>query len=234
MSTSIHSGIVEFADSYYGTDDDPVDTVLMRDGVANGLLHAADSMGQMRVNVMCVDSGVSNGQSEYFAIDTPDPTIGQWYHMGGSPFGEWPLTIRQTGTPYRLRIRMAGYVDGGGGAATATYQVVIAPTYEEAVSAIDRSVDYVWQATTTSTTNGWLTGATLDSSNATYLDVPASVAGRAPWLATPSIWDAVSDGEPTTPINGQVLVSAWVFAKSSTAQDAPRMTALQLQEFIAP
>lgn len=230
MSTSIHKGLVTLPTSIYGAANDPLDAVTVRDGIANGLLHCADSIGQVRVNYFPIAAGVANGQDSYETIES-SPTEGVWYLVGGSPFGEWPLTLRWDGKPYMLRVR-AGVAASASGSSTLTMRVVIAPN-GSGPRERERPVDHVWEtswtASSTGTTPTWATGATLgDEEYATLLAVSAAQADA--WRRAVSTYDAVSAASPVAV--DQCLVSAWVYAKTSSAQALPRLHALHIQEYI--
>lgn len=219
MGTGIFTsgGIVEFASSLYGTDDDPMDTVIMRDGVAHGLLHAADSMAQVRVNWMPPSHTADH--EEYETLES-SPIAGQWYLMGGSPMGEWPITLRKDGTPYRLRFRMAVSISNASG--TASFQLVVAPvafaqTLRGSLTAGSTVV------TTSSTTAAW-------AAPATYLELSSALVSG--WVREVSIADAVSGASPNS--TEQVLVAAHVFAKTDNASYLPRLHALHVQEYVGP
>lgn len=230
MSTSIHNGRVEFAASIYGAAADPLDTTIMRDGVANGLLHAADSMAQVRVNVMYADSSTFGGSgSEGSAVGIDPIVVNTWYRIG-RPFGEWPLTLHANGTPYLLRLRFAGATDGGGAGGTATFRIVIAPNNATAIADVEAVADHVFEtAGTVATTPTWLTGATRGSgAYTTYLKVSAEKAAQ--WTRSVSVYDAVSGASPRA--IDQCLVSAHVFAKTTDALDVPTMFALHITEYV--
>ena len=229
MSTSYHKGIVQFAPSLYGTDDDPMDAVILKSGVANGLLHCADSMAQVRVNYMApLSTAVANDTSTFGTVDGT-PVAGTWYPLEGFPMGPWPLTLRADGTPYRLRIRAGGSLSGGAG--TGTFRFIIAPTYADALPGRFESEDHIFETTTTSTSATWMTGTSQgDNSGATYIDVSRELASS--WIRNVSIVDAASGASPGTV--QQCLVSVWCFAKTTSAASVPRVHALHLAEYIAP
>jgi len=229
MSTSIHSGLVDFGATLYGAANDPIDTVIMRDGVANGLLHAADSFAQVRVNYMAVKSTLANGQDAYETIES-SPTAGTWYLCGGSPFGSWPLTLNETGTPYKLRIRV-GVAASTSNADTLTLRVVLAPDGLGGRER-DRSVDHVWEtswtASTTSTTPTWASGTSQGTAaSATLLTVSQPQASS--WRRNVSAFDAVSSASPMSV--DQCLVAAYVYAKT-TGTALPRLHALHIAEYV--
>lgn len=231
MSTSIHNGLAPFAASLYGGSDDPVDTTIARDGIANGLLHAADSYGQVRVNYMApVDvAGVEAGSVALFETINGG-TVSAWYRVGGSPFGEWPITLHADGTPYRCRVRIGGASSAVVGTGQVQFRVVLAPSDFAARIEAARSVDYVFETTaTTSGTVAWLAGATKGSgAYQTMLELDAATAAR--WTRNVSIYDAVSSASPRS--IQQCLVSAHVFASTTGVEDEPHLHALHIAEYV--
>lgn len=229
MSTSIHKGIVDFATSLYGAANDPLDTAIVRDGIANGLLHCADECGQVRVNYMPIAAAVENGQKTFETIES-SPTVDTWYSVGAAPFGEWPLTLRWDAVPYLLRLRV-GVAASASNSDKLTLRVVIAP-YGDGIRERDRLVDHVWEtswtASDTGTTPTWATGATLGSdASATLLTVSRTQADA--WRRTVSTYDAVSAAEPVAV--DQCLVAAWAFAQTGGTA-LPRLHALHIQEYL--
>jgi hypothetical protein len=231
MSTSIHNGRVLFADSLYGSADTPVDTTIMRDGVANGLLHIADSYAQVRVAVMHPDYSTFGGAAEFEYNETLDntPTANTWYRIQGSPFGEWPLTMHADGTPYVLRVRVGGKSSGGAGAGTVTFRVVIAPA-SNGLGELELPADHIYEtAGTTSTSVAWLTGASRGSgAYTTRMELAAAKADT--WTREVSVYNAVSEADSRQV--RQCLVACHVFAKTTNALDVPRLHALSVAEYV--
>lgn len=226
MSTSVSTSILQISAGLYGTGDDPVDSLLMRRGVANNLMHACDSMAQVRVNAW--PTKVFGGNLDaYWTIDGPDFTA-QWYPLGGMPFGPWPLTLRADGTPYRLIVQLAGATAAAG---TVTFRVVIAPDYVSAVEGLTEDTDRVWEGSTTSTSAADVSGVSQGAnSGLDYLDVSRTLA--ASWIRSHIAYDAVGGSSPVNV--QQCLVSAWVFAKTTHTSAVPRLYGLRVAEYLAP
>jgi hypothetical protein len=224
MSTSIHSGLVAFAASLYGTDDDPVDTAIVRDGIANGVLHAADSMAQVRCNILM-------RSADFFTI-AASPSGSTWYRIQGSPFGEWPLTLHADGTPYRLRIRV-GVAASSATSCTITFRIVVSPdTIARDEMALE--ADHVYElafnpADAIGTTPTHVPGTSQGSiASATLLTVTRERASQ--WLKDVSVYDAVSSGTPRT--IQQCMVSPHVFVKTTNSTCLPRLHALHIAEYV--
>ena len=228
MSTSISERIVLTDEGLYGDAGEYMDSVLMRRVVANNLHHAADSMGQVRVNYWPVKAFGGN-HATYLETDGVDET-GRWYLFGGMPMGPWPLTLRADGTPYRLVIRMAAAVTSDLG--RSNFRVIIAPSYASALEGLYEFSDRVYQVSNVfNTTAMKVTGTSQGSAgSSTYLDVPRSLATS--WITDVPTFDAVSGGTPVTV--QACMVSAWVFAKSTHVSSDPYLYGLHLHEYIAP
>lgn len=217
MSTSIHEGIVSLGASLYGTDDDPVDALIWRDGLANGLLHAADSYAQVRVNLAYPTGTYLSGKAA--------PTAGQWHRIGGS-FGKWPLTIHANGTPYELRVRVGVSASTGGTAQT--IRVVIAPD-DEATTELGREADHVYELTTSSGSAAWVAGTSQGSvGSATRMIVSPADAAR--WTRDVNAFDAVASATPRA--TRQSLVSAHVFFRSASGSVTTRLHNLYIAEYV--
>lgn len=229
MSTSLHNGLVSFAGSLSGAAFDPADTVIMRDGAMNGLLHAADSFGQVRVNYCPIAAAFSVDDLDAYETIEASPVAGTWYAVGGAPFGSWPLTMHAEGaTPYVLRVRLGVAASSTDAGTTHTYRVVIAPD-GRGLEELPLSVDHVFEVEgAASTTVAWATGTSQGTeAHATLLTVTPEVASA--WTRSVGVYDAVSAASPSAV--DQVLVSAWVFAKTTDDGVLPRVHALHLTEY---
>lgn len=230
MATSILTGggLVEFAASLYGTDDDPMDAVMMRDGVMHGLLHAADSMAQVRVNYLPIASAAAEGQDSFETTEPPANTT-DYLLLGGSPFGPWPLTVRANGQPYKLRVRIAGAVSAT--PATATFRVILAAAGARlSETDILEALDSTFEAEATSTTAAWLSGSSQGSlANSTLITVSTDQVRS--WTRNVPIFNAVSSPSAGQTIR-QVGVKVYVFAKTTNTSRLAQLHALHIQEYI--
>lgn len=229
MSTSIHRGMTDPYALLYGVDSSPVETALMRDGVANNLLHAADSFAQVRVNYAAIAASLAGGVRRGAETIDSAPTAGEWYELGGQPFDSWPLTMHADGRPYLLRIRLGAAANATNGTVTITWRVFLAPVGRQ-VEELHRFADHVWEASSAaSTTALWISGATQGSAgHATVLELDAPTASR--WVQRVSTYDAVAGASPTT--IEQLLVGLYVYAKTDNASVLPRLHNLYAAEFV--
>jgi hypothetical protein len=250
-ASSIHEGIVLIRDDIWGAGDDPMDAAIMRDVLGNGVLHAMDSMAQCRVNF----TGFA-GQSNRFGYSIPrilqntalDAT---WQELRGSPFGIWPVTLKNDGTPYKLRIRAAvasandqasfslTTPPSAGVAVTMAFRFVLAPL-DRGLEFRDETEDHSYQLSFTSGSPGvtatWVTGASRGAgAYATYLQLSASRAEE--WTSEVGVFDSTSGGG--TRAISQCLVALHGFAysggfESSGGQNdgaVPVLRALHAEEF---
>ncbi len=222
-------GIVQFAASLYGTDDDPSDTVIMRDGVHHGLHHAADSMGQVRVNYMGIGGDVAEGQTQFGTIDAP-PSVDDWMVVGGSPFGEWPISVRADRSAYKLRIRIAGSLSDVTGGPTATFRVIVQPGTPINTAEITRPLDSNFEATFTTTSPTWETSGTSQGSVGSSTLITITAEQIRAWVRDVSVFDAVSS--PPEHTIEQCPISVHVVAKTTNVVKLPQLNALHIQEFI--
>lgn len=244
MSTSLYGELRQFPASLYGAAADPADTVLLRDAVANNLLHAADSMGQVRVNYVGIKSG-SIDVFETFDTVLANAPSQTFCALGGQPFGPWPLTLHADMTPYILRIRV-GVASSNTTASTLQLRVVIAPIGAEVLSEVDRAQDNVFHvewvssgAGSIGTTPTWIDdngttrfARTQDNDFTSYMVVSAAQAEE--WTQRYPIADAVSGGTPRAV--DQCLVAAHVFGSTThnvaESRCVPRLYGLHIQEYV--
>src|SRR5690606_23911407 len=89
----------------------------------------------------------------HLSISSGSPDTGTYYRI--APFGPFPLTLKSDGTPYTLRVRLAGYATQ---AASITFRVAICAA-RNARREILANGDNVVSASTSSTTSAWLSGS---------------------------------------------------------------------------
>lgn len=229
MSTSIFNGIVDFGAALYGSASDPVDVAVSRDGIANGLLHAGDCMGQVRVNYHPIAAARAEPKQTTFETIDVSPAALRWYPMGAQPMGAWPLTVLADGTPYRLRVRV-GLSASLNNQNTIAIRVVIAPL-NRALDERDRAVDHVYTASATAsavTSATWTAGTSGGSiASATLLTVTSAEAER--WVASVNVANAVSGAAPVS--IEQVPVGVFVYGRTN-GTSLPRLHALHVSEYV--
>ncbi len=216
--TSILGGVKPFAAALYGTAKDPADTVIMRDGVLNGLLHLADEYAQIRCNWCAVSSPPNQG---YRGI-TSGFTADRWYRLG--EFGKWPIQLRADGTPYKIRVRLAGMTNGTG---TAKFGCAISPPGWDSFWA--GSFDSIFHtATTSSGTAGWLTGSSQGSAaSGTLVTLPIATDAR--WSRPVATLDDLA-GDPVSVT--QAIATLTVFGQNNNASGDARIVAVHASEYV--
>lgn len=95
--TSPHGGIVLHATTTL-VEHEGVETQIVRDVIANNLLHSADQIGQVRVN------WTSEAGAYYTAGSAPIDTNAEWVRV--CVLGYFPLTIRHDNLSYYVRVRV--------------------------------------------------------------------------------------------------------------------------------
>lgn len=218
MSTSPLEGFVrteptaEFA---------PVSAARMRQVALNNALHAADEHAQVRVNWMA--PAVGGGQG--YIATRASPTASVYYRIAS--FGPFPVSLREVGRTYYLRVRVAGISSAGHSVA---FRVVISPVHEARGwdSYASAPGDHVYSATTSSTTPGWLTGASLGSEALDTMAVVDAVKAER-WTRST---DTLADVSGAHVGVSQCLVSANVLASTSNASSVPRLYGLYIAEYV--
>lgn len=200
----------------------PVGAVVARRVILNNLLHYADTFGQTRVAWSVPINTYSGGNAYLRTRTTPTPVAGEYYEIGS--FGPFPIQLRADGTPYRIALWATGYSSSGH---SVTFRVCLSPA-AQARETIRESADHVWSASTTSTTSGELSGATLG--DGAYTTLLALSAGRARLWATPEGTLSDLGGSPVGV--EQVLVSVCVWATSANTGSYPALTGLYAREWI--
>lgn len=226
MSTSPLGGRLLTDATLFQGGNDPVDAVLVRDVVLNNLCHYADEFAQVRVNWSAGATAYTNGD-EYITPRTTGLTTTPWFFLAA--FGPFPISLRQTtgvgGSSYRIRLRIAGSSSAGN---SVTFRAVLA-SYALGQSSVNGALDdHIFEATTSSTTMGWLTGTSQGvNAWASQVVIPSSYVGAA--LMPISTLDDLG-GNPVA--MSQCLVSLHVFASTSNASSVPRLGAVYAAEWI--
>lgn len=224
MSTSIFGYPVVTGTDLYGASTDPTDTTILRDTIANGLLHYADEYAQVRVCAAFPGSAVTFNGATNATVDA-SPTAAQWYLLAGGCLGPWPLTQHMDGRGYALRIRLRGCTSNVAG--EVIFRVVLAPL-GRALEYRDQTVDFVWTSVaTTSTSPSWLTGTTSNTGLQNRLVVDAATALS--WVR--SGISAPEDAVTPRSIS-QCLVALHVYAKTTNSAGLPQMFGCYAAEYV--
>lgn len=227
MSTSIFRYPVLAGTAVYGDAADPVDATVMRDAVANSLLHYADSFAQVRVAAAFPGSAVTYNGAAQGGVEA-SPTADQFYLLSGGVLGPWPITLHADGTPYQLRIRVRGRTTNAAG--SCTFRLVLCPLGRAFEYIDSAAVDFVWTSdAVTATSPAWLTGTTPLHSLANRLSIDSEVALSSGWLAR-GISSPNSATEPRS--IQQCLVALHVFAKTTNNTGVPQLYGLIGQEYV--
>lgn len=223
-NTSLHKGRVRIGASLLAADQ-PVDTGVVRDVVANNLAHIADShSAQPRAAWSAMVTSVSGAQGYLQSRETVLTSDGFYYIWSSPPF---PMLIRETGYSYQLRVRLAGMTSSGGDEVALLVTLKPAgtnPYYAAANSGTDAS----YLASTSSATSAYLTG------------VSQGVGG----YETRIMLDPLEVGEATRTVSAlaststygavdQCLVQLFVYGRSTDdIASAARLTAVSAADWL--
>jgi hypothetical protein len=222
MSTSVHQGRLLTGRTWDA--NAAVDASFVRDVVQNNLCHFADEFAQVRVAYSATSSAFDDT-----ALGMESASFLQNTFTRIVSFGPFPLNLRQNGDGYKLRVRVAGAATAA--LTTATYRVVVCPI-SQADGLYLTEDDFVFEATSSSTSAAWLSGTSQGSlASTTLITIPGSLASS--WITTTSTLDDVSGNVVGVE---QCLVCANVYAKSSEEDPDPdtriTLSGLYLAEFI--
>lgn len=213
MSSSIYDGLIRFDTSRFGNER-PVDTRHAQN-LINNALHLADQAGQVRVAWACRGG-------DYATLDVSSFSANVWYRIVA--LGPFPIMLREDGSAYPWRVRLAGYSSVN--LDTSTFRAVLGAPSTLAGTARDGTVAAnVLEVSTTSSTDAWLTPAT---DNVITLDASGVTA------ATESISTVTAAGGSTAVTVQAATVHLEVWAKTSTINSEPRVTAIYGAEYYTP
>lgn len=217
MSTSIHEGIVAVATTKFAGSNDPVGSAITRDVILNNLCHYADEYGQVRVTW--------SGQSVAgeFAVDylEIDPELTTQIVT----FGPFPITLREDGSSYKMRVRIGGASSAGH---SVTFYAALVPYVESAAFYASPPTDATWAGSTSSTSAAWLTGASLG------VNAYETMVGLSPSEATAALTPTATPrdlgGDRGSVV--QALCVLNISATSTNVASSPRLYAVYAAEYV--
>jgi len=202
--------VADFADNH------PVGARAWRDGPINNALHYADQRAQVLVNWQEVTSG-TEGQTN--AAPPGGQSTSSWSEIDRAPFS---ASLKTDGTPYRLRIQLAGYSQGG---AAVDFRLI--------VSDFDSIDDYVFSPPTYAETYTGITSTSTailtPDSGLNYIDVGIQAAD--PALRIHSTLDDLAGTYQTVSVC-ELWVSVW--SRYTVSTDKAILTGLHVSEYFAP
>jgi hypothetical protein len=219
MATSIHEGRLLTGRTFFG--NVAVDSGYVRDVILNNLCHYADEFAQTRIAFGATSTALDD-QSTYY--ESEDVDVGGGWVRVGPAFGPWSIPLRSDGSPYRLRVRVAGALAGS---ATITMRLVVgSPARLDDIVSFD--TDYVFETGTVSLIPGWLTGSSQGTqAYDALIEIPPAVASS--WITNVTTLDTVGGDEFGSQ---QCLVSARVYAKSTSGKTTARLYGLYVAEYV--
>lgn len=219
MTTSPYGYRVRTGSQFGTAGSSPISAVYARRVLLNNLCHYADIFGQVRV---AWASSPRVGKN-YVTPTTPTVTNSPYLIGASEPF---PIAVRRNGQSYKLRVRIAGASSDNTNAVR--FRVVLAPVTSAGSLVLD-AADYVFlTATTTSSTAGWLTGASQGSGAYTTM-VALSAEQAASMQQTTGTLSDISG----TPVGvQQVLVSLQVYGQTANVAAVPRLHGVYAAEWV--
>jgi hypothetical protein len=206
--------------SQFGTaGTSPISAVYARRVLLNNLCHYADVFGQVRI-AWSASPRVGKG---YLQPTTPTTVNVPYYIAASAPF---PIAVRRNGQSYKLRVRIAGVSSDNTNAVR--FRAVLAPVSSAGSLALN-SEDYVFlTATTTSSTPGWLTGASQGSEAFTTMVALSAEQCASMQQTTGTLSDIAG-----TPVGvSQVLVSLQVYGQTANVAAVPRLHGVYAAEWV--
>lgn len=222
MATSTLQGRVRTSTTESSGDDQPLDTVVVKDAIVGSLLHMADShVAQVRVAWIAPNTTVSGAQGYIvppaYGTDTP---------VFLSAFGPFPIPVRASGKSYRLRVRVAGSSSGG---AACKFYVCMVPAGSPVgrTDATELTDAHLTTVTTVSSSAAWLAGT---SNRNAYNNVIEADPARVELARR--VFNTIKPGGAT--ISGErTEFQIYVFGSTANAgTSAPRLHGLVAQEYV--
>lgn len=154
MPRSAYNCVIRFDPDQLNTSD-PVDTALVKDALANNLMHLADEFCQNRVKFVARNNALT-AENPYLEPQEASLSNDKFYRI--ARFGPFPLTCNSTGDAYVLRVRVA--CNSANSHLTTLRVVITGPSLSD-ISAADADPERTITFTTSSTSIAWIAGATL-------------------------------------------------------------------------
>lgn len=208
MATSLHEGRLLTGRAWDA--NAATDAGFVRDFVLNNLAHYADEAAQVRI-AWGATSATFDDQAVAFQATPDNYDLNYWYPIVS--FGPFPVSLRQNGDTYRLRIKMT--MGCGASSSTCDMRAVLCPA-EEAFAAVAADDDYVYEVTntSTSTTSTGSSQGTNAWSNMIY--APASLTSG--WTRNVSTLTDISGNAVSVE---QCLVSLTIFGRTTASVGDP-------------
>lgn len=223
-ASSPKAGRVLYPASYQQSDD-PLDSVLYRNVVANNALHAADQTSRVFVNWRAVKSSLVTGNPKTHLEPDQLGAANTWYPIG--IFGPWPMSLWDDLVPYKVRVELVGASTGG---ATATFGMAIAPVEgpfnpTRMLDSGTDNVDRLIFATTTSATP-----AILAASTGSDLITPSPLAIRTSEMPRQTLDD--TGGALIEVITHDIAFHVYAKSSGTGAGSLPKLYGLHIAEFV--
>jgi hypothetical protein len=218
VTTSPYGYRVRIGSQFGTAGTSPISAVYARRVLLNNLCHYADVFGQVRA-AWNASPRVGKGYLDSItpaAVDTP-------YYIWATTF---PIYLRADGSPYRLRIRIAGASSDNTNAVRFRAVLAYAPVLGR--RAVDAADHVFLTATTTSSTAAWLTGATQGSAADTTIITLAGTAAAEAITITSTPADIGGAGRAVS----QCIVTLAVYGQTANVAATPRLHGVYAAEWV--
>jgi len=232
MATSPHSGVILY-DTTLFDDEDPMSTALLRDAVFGSALHKADEMAQVRACWVGTDDSLSSVDQTWLE---PRDGISMEVATGASNGARWyEYTLRAVlipkikadGTPYPIRVELAGASSGGH---QVDFGIVAVPRLATVGRYAWGDVDPIYPFKTytniTSGTPAWLT----PDGGSYVLDLPRTLIDEALALES-AFWTKTDIGGENVTIQAP-MIEIYPLAQTFNAGSTPELWGFSVAEYI--
>lgn len=212
MSSSTYQGVTRIYVPDIGIDD-PLHTDMIREGLADTLLHLDDQDGQCRC------AWVAESTAKFRTTGTP-AAVNTYYPI--TIFGPWSISLKANGTPFTMVVRIAGSSDAQTFAVK--FRAVLSTLRDAPAALAIGGADTLTTATTTANmTAGWLADAAA-TNLVTLTDVQARNATQS--VAT---LDALA-GDPATV--SMCLVYLHLYGSTANTASTPQLCGVYAREYV--
>lgn len=227
--TAIHRGIVQIPADLGEAASTPLGNARARDGVLNGLLHIADSAGQVHVNWWAYDTTLFPSGYEGPLEPREDLVADRWQHIAAFTSRSRTSCVFVGGARYPLRVSLSGASSGAHG-------VRFLASINHDASGLGRSFtpaelaavadDAFWESDLTGGTPAELGGASLGDLATSWLVHPRPGA-----LVEGDAYDLdASTRDRKRKLSAPLHVD--VFGRTANVASAPQLWGLTLAEYV--
>lgn len=234
MSTSPNQQIVRYAAADFDADE-PMDTVLVRDGLFGSALHKADEAGQVVLSWMATAPGLGSvaGRTGPLEIPYADSFLERMPASSWMDFpirGSWNPKLHADRRPYRLRVRLYVARDARSIAVPVHFAVTIGP---HGLTPNDVDVGATVSLKVEGVTSSTPVLGTLHT-GLTYVDVPPYIVEQARLRRSPTPTLTDLGGAPTTVQTAPLEVMVCGRYEGGPDLSRPLLYGVHVAEYVGP